>query len=243
MLLDGKQNCRSEVGERFATPVPASTTRCRSSSKARATAVAISCCWGRNSKFFAFESGPFSEKNARMRSTNSVPRESFSAIIVCGNAIVIRKSKIKIRNSRETPRSLRHSQFPAGVSLLHCRFYFHLAHLRYQRQYFDFHRRAYRPASGRAVLRNTGSASLHYSPASFPFARAPLYSGAHVACERSCVDADRRRESSARSSAADWDGAAHSSSQHGAKLFARAARGPGAQSTPLGSARPAGGLH
>src|SRR5437660_4166877 len=72
------------AGTRYAsdlpTPVPASTTRCRSSSSACATRAAISCCGGRNSKFFAFDRGPFGEKNARTRSTNSLPRVFFSAI-------------------------------------------------------------------------------------------------------------------------------------------------------------------
>src|SRR6266513_2543526 len=198
------------AGTRYArdlpTPVPASTTRCRSSSSARATATAISCCCGRNSKFFAFESRPPSEKIVRTRSTNSVPRESFNAIIlekhpvvlalghhnglfevpkgmnrsvfegnafaqalasrrvaqagclcsdlrlpfskgerptpstckseaivakyVCGNAIVIGKAnrKSKFENPDETARSLRRPQFFAGLSLLHCRLYLHLAH-------------------------------------------------------------------------------------------------------------------
>src|SRR5437667_11804231 len=63
------------------TPVPASTTKCCSSCSACATRAAISCCSGRNSKFFALESGPFWEKKPRTRSINSLPRLFFSAII------------------------------------------------------------------------------------------------------------------------------------------------------------------
>src|SRR6266496_1403050 len=78
-------SANNTAGVRYAsdlpTPVPASTTRWRSSSSACATAAAISCCCRRNSKFFALERSPFSEKNARTLSTNSVPRESFSAVI------------------------------------------------------------------------------------------------------------------------------------------------------------------
>ena len=48
---------------------------------ARATATAISCCCGRNSKFFAFDNGPLSEKNSRTRSTKSLPKLFFSAIM------------------------------------------------------------------------------------------------------------------------------------------------------------------
>ena len=55
-------------------PVPASTTRCRSSSSACATATAISCCSGRNSKFFVFERRPFAEKIVRIRSTKLASR-------------------------------------------------------------------------------------------------------------------------------------------------------------------------
>src|SRR5207302_10362290 len=124
------------AGRRYAsdlpTPVPASTTRCRSSSSARATATAISCCCGRNSKFFAFESRPFSEKIVRTRSTNSVPRESLSAII-----------EIWFNLLRETARPLRDSQFFTGLFLLHRRLSLHLADFRRQRQHFDIHRRTF----------------------------------------------------------------------------------------------------
>ena len=42
-------------------------------------------------------------------------------------------------NRNETSRSVRHSKLRAGLFLLHCRIYLDLAHLRRQRQYFDFH--------------------------------------------------------------------------------------------------------
>src|SRR4029077_1778663 len=133
------------------TPVPASTMRCCSSSSACAMRAAICCCCGRNSKFFALDSGPFSEKKPRTRSTNSLPRLSFSAIICSkcrefyrsapnsGNGIVIRQSQIEIRNSNETSRSIRHSKLCAGLFLLHRGIHLDLAHLRRQRQYLEFH--------------------------------------------------------------------------------------------------------
>jgi len=63
-----------------------------------------------------------------------------------------------------------------------------------------------------------------------------LYPGPDVARERSRVHVDRGRKSSARSPAIDRHGAAHGGSEHGAKLFAGAARGNGAQNISLGSA-------
>jgi len=61
--------------------VPASTTRCRSSSSARAKAPAICCCCGRRSKFFALARSPLGEKIDSVRSTKSEPMESRNAII------------------------------------------------------------------------------------------------------------------------------------------------------------------
>ena len=78
------------AGTRYAsdlpTPVPASTTRCRSSSSARATAAAICCCGGRRSKFFALARSPFAEKNDSVVSTKSGPMESRNAIIALTRA-------------------------------------------------------------------------------------------------------------------------------------------------------------
>src|SRR4029450_10410710 len=173
--------CRSSVnrtdGTRYPsdlpTPVPASTIRCCSSSSACATRAAISCCCGRNSKFFALESGPFSEQKPRTRSTNSLPKLSFSEIICSkcpqscrsapnsGNGIVIRQSQIEIRNSNETSRSIRHSKLRAGLFLLHRRIHLDLAHLRRQRQYLEFHRQSYSSLAGRSLLRDPDPASIH----------------------------------------------------------------------------------
>ena len=55
------------------TPVPASTARCSRRCSARATATAISCCCGRNSKFFAFDKIPVGEKISSTWETRSAP--------------------------------------------------------------------------------------------------------------------------------------------------------------------------
>ena len=55
------------------TPVPASTARCSRFCNARATATAISCCCGRNSKLFALDRIPVGEKISSTCETKSSP--------------------------------------------------------------------------------------------------------------------------------------------------------------------------
>src|SRR6266568_4482341 len=55
------------------TPVPASTARCSRFCNARATATAICCCCGRNSKFFARDRMPVGEKISSTCATKSAP--------------------------------------------------------------------------------------------------------------------------------------------------------------------------
>ena len=150
-----------------------------------------------------------------------------------GNAIVIGETQIEIRKSRETPRSLRRSQFLAGLSLLHRWFYLDLVDLRYQRQHFDLYRRTHWPSYRRPILRHPGPTDFHHSPAGFSLARAPVYPGSNVAGERDRIHADCGHKSTARSPSIDRHRAAHGGSQHGAKLLACAARGTGAKSGPL----------
>src|SRR5665213_2342597 len=54
------------------TPVPASTARCSRFCSARATATAISCCCGRNSKLLALERMPLGEKISSTCCTRSI---------------------------------------------------------------------------------------------------------------------------------------------------------------------------
>ena len=65
------------AGMRYAsdlpTPVPASTARCSRLCSARATATAISCCCGRNSKFFARDKMPVGENISSTCAIKSVP--------------------------------------------------------------------------------------------------------------------------------------------------------------------------
>ena len=92
--------------------------------EARATATAISCCSGRYSKFFAFESRPFSEKIDASFDKVAAERifecDHGIAIaelrfvyeeieLVCGTGNIDRKSNFEIH--RETARSLRPAEF------------------------------------------------------------------------------------------------------------------------------------
>src|ERR1039458_5607810 len=80
------------AGTRYArllpTPVPASTAKCSPLARACATATAISCCWGRNSKFFDCERTPFGEKIAATCWTRSraEPEGWDSTVLIIGYA-------------------------------------------------------------------------------------------------------------------------------------------------------------
>ena len=58
------------------TPVPASTSRWRRPVSACATATAMACCCGRNSKFFACENNPVGEKISSTWRTRSGAEDS-----------------------------------------------------------------------------------------------------------------------------------------------------------------------
>src|ERR1700744_5836139 len=66
------------------TPVPASTARYSRFCKARATAMAISCCWGRYSKLLALERMPLGEKISSTRETRSPDGWSSDSEIILG---------------------------------------------------------------------------------------------------------------------------------------------------------------
>ena len=82
LLLDCEKRRRDEISERLADAgagfddeMPLLLERCARS------AAAIACCCGRYSKFRAFARRPSSAKIARTRSTKSLSRESFRAIM------------------------------------------------------------------------------------------------------------------------------------------------------------------
>src|ERR1043166_6666012 len=116
------------AGTRYArllpTPVPASTARCSRRSNARATATAISCCCGRNSKFFARERIPVGEKissTCRTRSTLE-PAGCCSTMLIIGARVCDPQRRVTFQHAaahRAALRCIARHSFHRRVHLMH----------------------------------------------------------------------------------------------------------------------------